>query len=100
MAKTESIVEKSRRRAKTGGRSAGTPNKVSGELKEMILQALDGAGGISYLQDVADRHPAAFLSLVGKVLPMTVLGPGEGGSHVFVSIERRIIGQPVTKPAE
>jgi hypothetical protein len=31
---------------KTGGRQAGTPNKFTGELREMILQALDGAGGV------------------------------------------------------
>lgn len=59
---------------KTGGRRKGTPNKLTGELKSMILSALDGAGGVDYLQRTADSHPAAFLSLVGKVLPMQVAG--------------------------
>lgn len=63
--------------AKTGGRKAGTPNKMTAELKDMILSALDGAGGVSYLQEVASSHPAAFLSLVGKVLPLQVSGDAD-----------------------
>ncbi len=62
---------------KTGGRQAGTPNKLTGELKAMILQALDEKGGVDYLVGVAESHPQAFVSLLGKVLPMTVAGdPG------------------------
>ena len=57
---------------KTGGRKKGTPNKVTGQLKEMILQALDGAGGVEYLKARAVDTPNAFLSLVGRVLPLQV----------------------------
>ena len=59
------------------GRKKGTPNKVTGELKSMILEALANAGGVTYLQKQADANPNAFLSLVGKVLPMTI-GAGDG----------------------
>ena len=76
---------------KTGGRQAGTPNKLTAELKDMILVALDGVGGVEYLQGIATSHPPAFLALVGKVLPMTVEGPGQDGAHVFQVIERRIV---------
>ena len=55
-----------------GGRQAGTPNKIPGALKEMILEALDGAGGVDYLQRQAKDNPTAFLSLVAKVLPKDV----------------------------
>ena len=48
------------------------PNKNTAALREMILQALDGAGGVGYLQRQADESPAAFLSLIGKVLPTTL----------------------------
>jgi hypothetical protein len=40
----------------------------------MILQALDASGGVEYLQRTAESHPAAFLSLIGKVLPTTLEG--------------------------
>lgn len=65
----------------TGGSRKGVPNKVTAELKDMIREALDEAGGVAYLLERA-RDPktsAAFMSLVGKTLPMTVKGPGEGG---------------------
>lgn len=62
------------------GRPPGTQNKVTKELKDMILQALDGAGGVQYLQERArdPRTASAFLGLVGKVLPMQVTGANGG----------------------
>ncbi len=57
-----------------GGRQKGTPNKVTGDLKAMILGALDQKGGQKYLMRQADENPVAFMGLVGKVLPMTVQG--------------------------
>lgn len=59
------------------GRKKGTPNKVTGELKTMILEALDKAGGVSYLQARAVDTPGPFLALVGKILPLQVTG-GDG----------------------
>jgi len=76
-------MAKAKGSAKTGGRQKGTPNKVTAELKDMILQALDNAGGVEYLQKQANDNPAAFLTLVGKVLPMTVNGSGAGGEIVI-----------------
>lgn len=69
------------------------PNKTTVQLKEMILGALDEAGGIDYLVRKANdpRTAAAFLSLIGKVLPMTIQGPGENGEHAITIIERRIV---------
>ena len=65
-----------------GGRQKGTPNKVNSDLKEMILGALAGAGGQDYLQRQAELNPGAFLTLIGKVLPMQITGEG-GGSLVI-----------------
>ena len=62
------------KRKKTGGRTPGTPNKVTKELKDMVLTALDRAGGINYLQEQAEANPNAFLTLVGKVLPLSIKG--------------------------
>lgn len=58
------------------GRPKGSQNKATRELKDMILGALDSAGGVEYLQRRAEdpRTASAFLALVGKVLPMTVTG--------------------------
>jgi hypothetical protein len=76
MAETAKVGKRSNRGSKPGerrgGRKAGTPNKLTGALKDMILNALDRAGGIDYLVTQADDNPTAFLTLVGKVLPLQV----------------------------
>ena len=56
------------------GRKKGIPNKFTGELRDMILQALNGAGGVEYLKARAQDTPGPFLALVGKVLPLQVQG--------------------------
>lgn len=72
---------------KTGGRQKGTPNRTTALLKDAILKAAEQAGGkagmIGYLQTQATENPAAFMSLLGKVLPMQVTGGGEDGEHVY-----------------
>jgi hypothetical protein len=57
-----------------GGRQKGTPNKYPGTLKQMILGALDKAGGEAYLMRQAQENPGPFMTLVGKVLPTTLAG--------------------------
>lgn len=60
-------------RAQAGkGRPKGVPNKATAAVKEMVIQALHGAGGVDYLIEQAQKNPKAFLSLVGRVLPMDV----------------------------
>lgn len=81
-------------RPKTGGRQKGTPNKVTADVKAMVLDALDRAGGVAYLLTQAQTNPNAFLTLVGKVLPMTLAGDPDNPVAVQ-AIERRIV-----KPAE
>ena len=56
------------------GRKPGVANKITGDLKAMILDALGRAGGVEYLCGVARNDPKAFCSLLGRVLPMTVVG--------------------------
>lgn len=62
---------------KTGGRQKGSPNKITTQIKDMILTALDEShpdGGIGYLKQAAVDHPVAFMTLVGKVIPLQVSG--------------------------
>jgi len=77
------------------GRPKGSTNKNTAILKDMLLQALDEAGGVDYLLARAKdkKTQGAFLSLLGKVLPMQVTGPGENGEHLFSEIVRRIVKQ-------
>jgi hypothetical protein len=54
------------------GRPKGVPNKNTTAVKDMILAALNQAGGIEYLVRQSIENPTAFLTLVGKVLPLDV----------------------------
>lgn len=71
------------------GRPKGATNKVTTELKEMILGALDEAGGIGYLVARAKdpRTASSFLALIGKVLPMQVTGADGGAIQTVTRIE-------------
>jgi hypothetical protein len=90
MAANSTVFKKGEKKPNQGKRG---PNKDTKQLKEMILQALDNSGGAEYLTARANdpRTAGAFLSLIGKVLPMTIQGPGDNGEHSFTVIERRIV---------
>lgn len=72
---------------KTGGRQKGTCNKQTIALKEMILAALDAVGGKRYLMQQSRENSAAFLVLVGKVLPLTVAGDKDNPIKTDTTIE-------------
>lgn len=63
------------------GRRKGVPNKITAGVREMILGALDDAGGQNYLVQQAHQNPAAFMTLLGKVLPKEFTGAA--GTELF-----------------
>lgn len=70
------------------GRPKGTPNKVTADLKAMILGALSGVGGESYLKRQAEKNPTAFMTLIGRVLPLTVAGDPTAPLKLTVTWEK------------
>ena len=60
--------------AKTGGRVAGTPNKLTSVVKEAILEAAIAAGGddglVGFLTQQAKNDPARFMPLLTKLIPI------------------------------
>src|SRR5262249_2335185 len=74
------------------GRPKGVPNKLTTSLKQMILNALDKAGGEDYLALLARENSSAFSGLIGKVLPTTLAASeSDGGAKVGISFERIIV---------
>lgn len=61
------------------GRPKGSLDKGNALIREMIVDALNGVGGVDYLQAKAQTHPQAFMALIGKVMPVQV----EGGDQPF-----------------
>ena len=72
------------------GRKKGVPNGNTHELRTMILHALDGAGGVDYLKARAIDTPTAFLSLIGRVLPLKHEG-SEDGPPIRHRVEQVIV---------
>lgn len=60
------------------GRPKGSVNKTTKAIKEMVMLALDEAGGVDYLVQQSEENPTAFLTLVGKVLPLQVDATHDG----------------------
>ena len=71
------------------GNRKGVPNKNTAAIKDMILTALDNAGGAEYLERRANdpRTAAAFLGLVGKVLPMQIAGDPDNPLQAKITVE-------------
>lgn len=73
--------------ARYGGRKKGTPNKQTAAVKDMVLTALGNVGGVKYLERQAHENPTAFMTLVGKVVPLQVAGDPENPIKSVVRIE-------------
>jgi len=56
----------------TKGRPKGSPDRIPGQVKAMVEQALWELGGVDYLVRQAHKHPVAFLSLLAKLIPTKV----------------------------
>ena len=86
MAEKQSNISKGGKR-EGAGRPKGSLDKGNALIRELIVDALHGVGGVEYLQKVANSNPAAFLSLVGKTMPMQVTGADGGALQHSVKFE-------------
>lgn len=79
------MASATKKRVKTGGRKAGTPNHLTGDLKAMIRGALDELGGQAWLVEKAREDWRPFIGLLGKIVPHEIVG--EGGGPVVTKVE-------------
>lgn len=66
--------QKGQPRPENAGRKAGSKNKIAADVKTMLEAALTRAGGEDYLLTQAIENPKAFLSLLGRIIPLQVTG--------------------------
>lgn len=77
------------------GRPKGTPNKVTSDVRAMIHGALDQLGGQSYLVEQARANPAAFMTLVGKILPKEIKADVLTASMAPEELMERLASMPI-----
>lgn len=70
------------------GRPKGSLDKGNALIREMVADALNQAGGVDYLVRQANEKPAAFLALVGKVLPVQIAGDPHAPVKISFSWEQ------------
>jgi len=78
--------------AKTGGRKAGTPNKVSVTVKDNVIQVFQEIGGTETLKGWAQENLTEFYKLYAKLIPSQV--------EMDAVIENRDIGEKPLTEAE
>jgi hypothetical protein len=71
---------------KTGGRTAGTPNKITSAFKTAVLTVYDELGGNTALLAWAQGNPTEFFKICARLIPHEVIGPGDGGAHLIKQI--------------
>jgi hypothetical protein len=70
------------------GRPKGSPNKFTAALKDDILASFEKVGRADYLARMAEKEPSAYMTLLGKVLPMQVTGEGGGPVLIITGVPR------------
>lgn len=67
------------------GRPKGVPNKSTRAVKEALVLAFEGIGGVPALATWAKKNRSEFYKLWGRMLPLEVSGP-DGGPVQFEGV--------------
>ena len=86
---TAKVAKSGRIPPKVRGNRKGVPNKNTQQIKDMLLEALHGVGGVEYLMECAtnDKSKTAFLGLIGKVMPTQITGSDGGDLKIVTRVE-------------
>lgn len=81
---------------KFGGRQKGTPNKVTLDLRNMILDVVDQMGGAERLKEWASSSKIAeqafWTQVVPRILPKEVNVGGQPGNPLNLGIKVSFVG--------
>ena len=60
------------------GREKGVPNKITTDMRAIVLEALEKLGGAEWLAEQADANPSAFMAMLAKMIPFVLPIPDAG----------------------
>lgn len=64
----------------------GAVNRITAELKDMILGSLSDVGGQEYLARQAIENPGPYMTLVGKIIPSEIKAQHTGKIGLKIEI--------------
>jgi len=70
---------------KTGGRQAGTPNKITTVFKDAVRIVYDEIGGHSAFAEWAKDNPGDFYKIASKLIPAEQIRPAHD-NHISITI--------------
>ena len=73
---------------KSGGRLAGTPNKLGASAKENIACVFVRLGGAEAMAKWAIDNQTQFYNIYAKLMPLTLDGSGENG-QIAIELSQR-----------
>lgn len=82
MKEKQSIISRKGGKREGAGRPVGVPNKLSGTVKNNVVQVFDDIGGLAYMASWAKDNPNQFFNIYAKLLPLQVNGAGNDGEHI------------------
>lgn len=92
------------KRKKTGGRTAGTPNKVTASAKDAVMQTFDKLGGVPAFVRWAKLNPGDFYAMFAKLIPKEHVGKGGGpiqhNAQVYIMVPPKQAAETHTRPLE
>ena len=74
---------------KTGGRKAGTPNKLTSTIKSAFKDAFDELGGVHALVGWARQNETEFYKLASKLIPIQV--GGDPDAPIVHEVRRTVV---------
>lgn len=80
------------------GRKKGSVNKSTSEMREMVYEAFELAGGVKYLLTQSKVNPKAFLALAAKLIPQAVDHTIEGNIPLLILRQDYVKGQTTEEP--
>ena len=78
-------------RKKTGGRVAGTPNKVTQGAKANIMRVFEEIGGVKNFAAWATENQTEFYRHYAKLIPLEVVGDKENPIQMVHKVVREVV---------
>ncbi len=68
-----SKTEENRGKVPGSGRKKGSKNKITANVKNMLLEALDAdGGGVEYFKKQKEENPVSFNALISRIIPREI----------------------------